>query len=234
MRIFGTGSPSAREKPPSVKSVPRRYRRALRGAAVRSLSAINTAARQGRPVQQASLHERARAADKFWRFLESELPNQGLGSMQRIRADPRLRAGAQEVHDWFARQCGIRPSTVVCIAWADQFNKEAEAAYAREHPGEPVSKRWTDGPTHFAAVADDASGGPCVDGVLKVMGDSFKLTVSGASSAVVFTAEAVREVREEADGCRLEIGAVCPYSSVLMLASGPALSAALRRAGLRP
>jgi hypothetical protein len=205
------------------------------GAAQRSLAALNQSRLQGRPVEQQGLAERARMTETFWRFLESELSNRRLGSMRHVQADPRLGTAAREVHDWFARQCGIRPSMVSCMAWAAQFNKEAEAAYAREHPGEPSWKWRMGGPMHFAAVADPAAGGPTADGVLEALDSAFRLTISGESTGTAFTADSVRGVRPEADGYRLELVEPAPYSSVLLLAvnGNAALDAALRRAGLQ-
>lgn len=236
MGIFGVRrASSSHGSLPDVSAAPRRYRAAFIGAAQRSLAALNQSRLQGHPVERQKLTQRAQMADKFWRFLESELSNRRLGSMRHVQADLRLRTAAQEAHDWFARQCGIRPSTVACVAWTAQLNREREAAYALEHPGEPSWKWRTNGPMYFTAVADPAAGGPCADGVLEALDASFRLTISGESSGTTFTADSVREVRAEADGYRLEVGPPSPYSSVLLLAvnGNAALDAALRRAGLR-
>lgn len=173
-------------------------------------------------------------ADKFWRFLESELANRRLGSMSRMQADPRLRTAAQQVSDWFACQCGIRPSLVVCVAWAKELDRQAEREFVRANPGEPEWKQRLTGPVHFPAIAEGGAGRAPLDGVLQVGADGMRFTASGESTSVTFEKSAVSSAADDAEGIRLAFGELLPYNSIIALASThrAALDAALERAGI--
>jgi hypothetical protein len=217
---------------PDVSAAPRRYRSALIGAAIR---AVRAASKGAEPIHERPVAERAARVDQYWHFLEAELDRQKLGGLRAVQAHPGLRQATQDVHEWFARLCGIRPATVACVAWADRLNRETEAAYVQANPNEPSWKWRLQGPICVPALADDPQGGPSLDGVVTADGSSFRFSISGSSSGVAFEADSISRVSEVPDGYRLEVGEPCPYPALLLLAvsGNAALGTALSRAGVR-
>jgi hypothetical protein len=199
------------------------------------MNVVSQSALQGRPVQEQSLVDRAASAAKFWHFLDVEMSAERR-PLRLVQEDPQLRSAAHEFFEWFARQCDIRPSLAICVAWADQLDREAQREFVQANPGEPEWKHALAGMAHFAAIAEGGEAQVPLDGVLQVGRPGLKLTIAGRPESMTFASSAVTVAAQDAEGVRLTVGQTLPYDTILALASTrhASLDGALERAGITP